>query len=58
MTYWNMRAYSDGGEMRPKASGAETGGPIRARGQDGGWAESDGTTGIGTGVSSAPREGR
>jgi len=30
MTYWNMRAYSDGGKMRPKASRAETGRPRQA----------------------------
>jgi hypothetical protein len=30
MTYWNMRAYSDGGKMRPKASRAETGRPTQA----------------------------
>ncbi len=39
MTYWNMRAYSDGGKMRPKASRAETGGPTQARKPAGGWVE-------------------
>jgi hypothetical protein len=58
MTYWNMRAYSDGGEMRPNADRAATGGPKHTRGQDCGWVESDGKTEIGAGVASAPREGR
>jgi hypothetical protein len=39
MTYWNMRAYSDGGKMRPKASRAETGRPAQAAKPGGGWVE-------------------
>ncbi len=31
MTYWNMRAYSDGGGMRPKASTAGIRMPAQAR---------------------------
>ncbi len=39
MTYWNMRAYSDGGKMRSKASRAETGGPTQAQWGRGGFIE-------------------
>jgi hypothetical protein len=41
MTYWNMRAYSDGGKMRPKASRAETGRPTQAATPGGGQVEGD-----------------
>ncbi len=50
MTYWNMRAYSDGGKMRPKANGAETGNPTQAQRHRGGWSEINGLA--------ATREGR
>jgi hypothetical protein len=64
MTYWNMRAYSDGGEMHLKARRAETDGRTQAqqgrRGRGGGG--NDGTGSRGTGmpadVSRATGEGR
>ncbi len=39
MTYWNMRAYSDRGEMPPKAGAPDTETPARAAVRRGGRAE-------------------
>jgi hypothetical protein len=49
MTYWNMRAYSDGGKMRPKASRAEVGSSTQAARPGGGSVRVGDLTAIGEG---------
>lgn len=58
MTYWNMRAYSDGGKMRPRASRAEAGGPTQAQRHRRGWFESGDPTTVRAHVLITLREGR